>query len=756
MWLVGAVKVLVALQAGDAAVAGSVRDAENGDPVAGAIITLTDLGRVTVADSHGRYMLRSVPPGPQHVIVRRIGYAARALHALVPRTGELRFDVVLRREPLRLRVVDVRPPIAVRDAGEGVPGGTVDRRASLAAIRNHPLLAEPDALVALSGGAVVLRAESPTGVHIRGGAADQTAYVLDGVPVFSPYHAAGTFSAWNPDALAHVDVSSLPVTTAPLDVLSGTVAATTRTPGSRIAVQGGLSTTQARLTVDGPAGLPGSGVLVSYRTGFPGFIAPEGEPSYLRGESGDLLAKLEAPLFGGHGRVLAFDTGTEIGAAAEAANASASAGAGSKRHDFEWHSRSAGVEWTGTIGRVAATVQAWSASGTADALWHRGAESTVALASARQDVGFTTTAMLQGSATERTSAAVHVRQSRTRYHTTSFADREPSLALDARTPIASVVVGHERAVAHHLFANIGVSATTGAGNTFLGPRALLRWDASPTLALSGSYARSHQFAQSLRNAESIIGTVFPVDLFVGANTPGVPVGRADNGVVAVELHPLEGMRVGAQGYLRKSTGLLLAAPRASEPFAVAAFATGTGAARGISVDAEMSAARYGAVASYGWQRVRVAYDESSYAPDYATVHLVEAGAIVFPSTTSSIRVGAAAAMGRRASGLLGSLESEGCNLLDRGCELAGAPALATGELGATKLPPYLRVDIGARKHWDLAIAGRNATVALFGTITNVFGRRNVLSVTTDAVTGARADIGMRPLAPLVVGIDWRF
>jgi hypothetical protein len=47
-------------------------------------VALTDLDRSTVTESQGRYRFDAVPPGPQHLLARRIGYAPRALHALVP------------------------------------------------------------------------------------------------------------------------------------------------------------------------------------------------------------------------------------------------------------------------------------------------------------------------------------------------------------------------------------------------------------------------------------------------------------------------------------------------------------------------------------------------------------------------------------------------------------------------------------------------------------------------------------------------
>jgi hypothetical protein len=47
-------------------------------------------------------------------------------------------------------------------------------------------------------------------------------------------------------------------------------------------------------------------------------------------------------------------------------------------------------------------------------------------------------------------------------------------------------------------------------------------------------------------------------------------------------------------------------------------------------------------------------------------------------------------------------------------------------------------------------------MAVFATMTNVLGRRNVLTVAVDPVTGGRTRIEMRPRSPLVVGVDWRF
>ena len=112
-------------------------------------------------------------------------------------------------------------------------------------------------------------------------------------------------------------------------------------------------------------------------------------------------------------------------------------------------------------------------------------------------------------------------------------------------------------------------------------------------------------------------------------------------------------------------------------------------------------------------------------------------------------------MGRQTSVSSGPFECEACNLFDLGCEFVGVPHLA-GTPGGRRLPPYLRVDLGARKHWHISVGGRDTSIALFGTITNVLGRSNVLTEILDPISGERDQIDMRPRSPLVLGLDWRF
>ena len=738
--------MLFAIQAASASIAGVVRDEVSGAPVPGAIVALHDLARTTVTDSAGRYVFHSAPAGPQHVVVRRIGYTPRTLHALVPSQGSVEIDITLRAHPVTLAVVEARVAVPVRGLDDTDSARVPDRFVSMAAVRSHPLLAEPDALAALDGGEVATRPEAPSGLHVRGGGADQVAYLLDGIPVFNPYYTTGSFSTWNPDALSGVELRA--AAPAYADALSGVVNATTRTPGTAVVTNGSISTTHAGITVDGPLGRRGAGYVFSRRAAFAGYPAPERESSYLHGDAGDWMLKLESPLFGGRIRVLGAENESEIGAAAVPLDSGVVA-----RHGFEWSGSSFGGVWSRRLVSGTFSVRAWRARGAATAGWHASDSTPQLLTSDRRDLGFAATIDLQGTGT-RTVVGFRSEQSATYYGIRSPSGTGPALDLHARTPVSALFVERAQALGRRASVELGITGTLAAGEPFVSPRAAVRWTSGPAL-IRAELGRLHQFAQSLRNPESVVSTIFPADLPLGAGNTAVPVARSDQAIVAAEYRPGPGVRAAVQLYARDFEGLALAAPHGAGPFATG-FVVGSGSARGGALELGVNGARFGALASYGLQHVRLEYGDSSYVPEHGALHALDAGVTYFPSATWSLRFGGSGLWGRRATAVSGPFEWESCNLIDRGCEFAGTPQRRSEPLGATALPAYLRLDVGVRKHWHFKLAGRDGLVAVYGTVTNVFGHTNVLTVAADPGTGARTPIGMRPRAPLVFGIDWRF
>ena len=741
---------MTALQGEAASLVGTVRDAESGRPLAGAVVALPDLNRAVITDPSGHYLLRQVGSGPQHIVVRSIGYAPRTLHALVPPAGELEINIVLRPEPTRLPPLEVRaaPVIAGIEPDEDTefPGRAISRLA----MTNHPLLAEPDPFLAVAGGGVTIQPESPNGVHIRGAAADQTGYLLDGIPALSPYHSAGLFGAWNPDAVERVRVTSSAVESS-LDAVGGVVSGMTRSPGSRLRAEGSAGTTQGRLTIDGPLGLGGTGFLLGLRSGFTGLLAPRQEGSYLRGGNSDWLAKVEGPLLGGRWRAIGFGGEDEIGAVAAAGLPEPGSSAG--HNDFEWHSYSVGAQWQRTWSGTTLHGLGWSAASDANANW-ASRQGPLQLKSTRADRGFLV-ALERRTPRSVTAATFRIGGSTTRYQVDRVAGSAGRFP-ETRTPVATAILNRRQDLSRTLTIELGAALGSSGGQNRIGPHVRLAWRLADAVTASVSLDRLHQYSQSVRNPESIVGNIFPVDLFVGSGTAGVPVARSDLGILAIDSRPAPGVRLSGQLYRRRSTGLVLAAPRGGEPFSTGDVAIGRGTAHGLAFDAAISARRFGVVASYGYQQVRLGTDVMRYRPSQGATHSLDAGVIIFPSASASFRIGLSGQNGRYATAAAGGFEWEACNLRDRGCEFGGSPYVADGTLGRTALPGYLRLDAGFRKHWHLRLAGRDASLALFGTFSNLLGRRNLLTYAIDPLTGDRSPIEMRPRAPLVVGLDWRF
>jgi hypothetical protein len=298
----------------------------------------------------------------------------------------------------------------------------------------------------------------------------------------------------------------------------------------------------------------------------------------------------------------------------------------------------------------------------------------------------------------------------------------------------------------------GVALTNARGEWVFDPRIRMEWQATGQLALLSSYARSHQFTHSLRNHESVIGAVFPTELYVLADGRRIPVASGDQFVLGAAYAPWVGAGVTVQAYVRNLKDVLETAPFASAPFATGRFARMDAAVRGVAVEASFQSAGYSALASYTWQRTRSLIGDSSFVPQHAAAHSMQAGVIAFPTPTWALKLGGTAVLGRRATPFAGALEWESCNLLDQGCEFAGDPIQDYASLGEQRLPWYGRLDVGARKHWHFGIRGRQASVAVFGTFTNIVGRRNVLAY--GRADGTTTPIGMRPRSVLLAGLDW--
>ena len=191
---------------------------------------------------------------------------------------------------------------------------------------------------------------------------------------------------------------------------------------------------------------------MSLRAGYPGWAAPRQDPSYLRGETQDLLAKLETPLLKGSLRLLFFELGNSVALSTQAETTG-------PRNGFEWGSRSIGAQWGRDLGSAVVRLQGWSASSEAEATWLGAAP--LDMVGERQDQGLLALLETDGL-TSSTTAGFRLERSHTTYRS-GMANTSPVLELNPRVPLATGFLQHRRELRRRLTGSAGMAEIWAAG-----------------------------------------------------------------------------------------------------------------------------------------------------------------------------------------------------------------------------------------------------------------------------------------------------
>lgn len=254
-------------------VEGRVRDAE-GRPLRGITVMALAPGeeeevlRITQSDETGYFRLVRLSPGDVEIRVLRIGYRTWEERVIVRPDEATRLEVVLETAAVALEGIAVEGERSrARARFEGEAGITV-REISREEIRRLPGLAEADpvrAIEVLPG--VISPTDFSASFNVRGGSADQNLILLDGFPLFNPFHLGGIFSVFSADMVDRVELQSggFPAE------FGGRVSSVLRVetdPGSgQFQVDGGISLLAARLALAGslPEGFKSATGLSSAR-----------------------------------------------------------------------------------------------------------------------------------------------------------------------------------------------------------------------------------------------------------------------------------------------------------------------------------------------------------------------------------------------------------------------------------------------------------------------------------------------------------
>jgi len=197
----------LAAQAQFASVRGRVIDASDGQPLPGAAVVVEneDDGRQTgtAADDGGYFILTRIPPGTYVLRSSFVGYIDHADTLALDFNARETLEIALRVDETALDEVVVEGEQGASD-DQGVGFLTI-RPSMLARVPTPGVSADLAAYLQTQPG-VVSQGDRGGQLFIRGGTPTQNLIMLDGMPIFQPFHIVGFYSAFPADLIAFADV----------------------------------------------------------------------------------------------------------------------------------------------------------------------------------------------------------------------------------------------------------------------------------------------------------------------------------------------------------------------------------------------------------------------------------------------------------------------------------------------------------------------------------------------------------------------
>jgi outer membrane receptor protein involved in Fe transport len=182
-------------------IAGKVSDRRSGHAIAFANVTAVEARRGVLTDSEGMYLLTGLPPGTHEVRVQFLGFAPETRADVVVTAGRTTtVDFALREVVVREeRAVEVTAERRLVEVRQGATVRSVDANE----IRNLPVQTIGEVLQQQAG----ISTENDQ-IHVRGGRADETIFVVNGVANRDLVTGQSTAGKLNARSVAEVNVAT--------------------------------------------------------------------------------------------------------------------------------------------------------------------------------------------------------------------------------------------------------------------------------------------------------------------------------------------------------------------------------------------------------------------------------------------------------------------------------------------------------------------------------------------------------------------
>jgi len=247
---------------GESTLVGYVKNKEDNEPVAGALVYIQEPFKAATTDYNGFYTL-TLPNGQHNLIYQYAGMKPTKRNIVLFSDGSLSVDMLVDVIALQEVVIESDKDVNIKDVNIGVNKIDVEESKTVPLV-----LGEKDILkIATTTAGVQTAGEGASGFNVRGGKTDQNLILLNGATIYNPSHFFGFFSAFNSEAVKSMEIykGSIPVKyggrlSSVFDV-AGKKGNTEKFSGS-----GGISPVTAHLTLEVPIIKDTTSVLVSGRT----------------------------------------------------------------------------------------------------------------------------------------------------------------------------------------------------------------------------------------------------------------------------------------------------------------------------------------------------------------------------------------------------------------------------------------------------------------------------------------------------------
>jgi hypothetical protein len=262
---------------------GTIKDASNGETIAGATVFLKGTTIAASTNPYGFYSI-SAPAGTYTLAISYIGFAT--FEKVVTLNKNLVLNNALTTEETVLQEVE----ISTKSGNENVQSTQMSVvQLDMAEIKKIPaFMGEVDILktIQLLPG-IKSAGDGNTGFYVRGGGPDQNLILLDEAPIYNASHLLGFFSVFNGDAIKNVTLHKGNMPAQYGGRLSSVLDISMKDGNDqRFEVNGGIGVIASRLTIQGPIIKGKSSFMISGRRTYVDVLAkPWIERSDFRGTS---------------------------------------------------------------------------------------------------------------------------------------------------------------------------------------------------------------------------------------------------------------------------------------------------------------------------------------------------------------------------------------------------------------------------------------------------------------------------------------